>query len=94
MREDASATRKQLIGLLVNELPVLRAKASVSQAERADKIGISRQIYNALETGKKEMDWTLFVALMAVFLHDEDTSRMLNSLDGFKESVFKEIDLY
>lgn len=56
MREDTSETRKQLIGLLVNELPVLRAKASVSQAEMADKIGISRQIYNALETGKKEMD--------------------------------------
>ena len=46
--------RKQLIARLTYDLPVLRARLGVSQEELAEKIGMSRQTYNAIETGKKE----------------------------------------
>ena len=45
--------KQKLIENFRNELPVLRARARVSQETLAEKIGISRQAYNNFETGKK-----------------------------------------
>lgn len=65
--------RKQLIARLTYDLPVLRARLGVSQEELAEKIGMSRQTYNAIETGKKGMSWMIFMALVAVFQNNEET---------------------
>lgn len=56
-----------------------------SQADIADRIGISRQTYNSIETQKREMSWTTFIALYAVFQNNEETRRMLKSIDDFEE---------
>ena len=63
--ENSIYLRNTIIELLRKELPVLRAKARVSQGEIAEKIGISRQTYSSIETGKREMSWTTFLALIA-----------------------------
>lgn len=52
---------------------MLRAKARVSQEEIAEKIGISRQTYSSIETGKRDMSWTTFLALMAFFQNNDST---------------------
>lgn len=52
--EDCFDMRSKVIALLRNELPVLRAKARVSQEDIANKIGISRQTYSSIETGKEK----------------------------------------
>ena len=75
--------------LLRNELLVLRAKARISQGELARKIGISRQTYSSLETGKREMPWTTFLALVAYFQNNESTNRMINEIDGLSEGMDK-----
>ena len=79
--------RSRLIELLRNELPVLRAKARVSQEEIAEKIGISRQTYSSIETGKRDMSWTTFLALTAYFQNNENTKIMLYDIEGFSESM-------
>lgn len=79
--------KKNLINNLTYELPVLRARLGASQADIAEKIGISRQTYNSIETGKREMNWTLFVALIAVFQNNKQTKQMLEKIDGFDEEV-------
>ncbi len=66
-------------------MPVLRARLGTSQADIADRIGISRQTYNSIETQKREMSWTTFIALYAVFQNNEETRRMLKSIDDFEE---------
>ena len=45
----------EIMELLREELPVLRAKAKVSQEDIAERIGISRQTYSSIETGKRTM---------------------------------------
>lgn len=52
--EKANNIKDEMTKLLRNELSVLRAKARVSQGDLAKKIGISRQTYSALETGKRD----------------------------------------
>lgn len=79
--------RNKMIELLRNELPVLRAKARVSQEDIAEKIGISRQTYSSIETGKREMSWTIFLALIAYFQNNDSTKQMINGIEGFSEGM-------
>ena len=88
-----SEKKKNLTEKLVFELPVLRARLGVSQAEIAEKIGISRQSFNAIETGKKEMNWTTFVALVLIFRNNEQTRQMLDGIEGFKEDIGELLEL-
>lgn len=86
-----SDRRNQLIGILVNEIPVLRARLGASQEDVAKRIGVSRQTYNAFETQKKPINWTVFVALVALFDSDPRTKQMLDSITEFKDSIESEM---
>ena len=90
--ENSSEMRGKVIELLRSELPVLRAKARSSQEDIAYKIGISRQTYSSIETGKREMSWTTFLALIAYFQNNESTKQMLNGIDGLSEGIEQIID--
>lgn len=90
--EDCFDMRSKVIALLRNELPVLRAKARVSQEDIANKIGISRQTYSSIETGKREMSWTTFLALIAFFQNTESTKQMLNSIEGLSQELENIVD--
>lgn len=81
-----------LMNRLVCELPVLRARLGVSQADIARKIGISRQTYNSIETGKRKMNWTIFVALIAVFRNNEQTRKMIKMIDSFEDNMNRVIE--
>lgn len=83
----AADNRKKLIARLTYDLSVLRARLGVSQEELAAKIGMSRQTYNTIETGKKEMPWTTFLALIAVFQNNPETLRMLKMIDGTEDEL-------
>ena len=84
--------RIDLINTLREELPVLRAKARVSQETVAYKIGVSRQTYSSIETGKRDMTWTTFMALVAFFQNNEQTNNMLRKIDGFDEALMNIIE--
>ena len=90
--EDCFDMRSKVIALLRNELPVLRAKARVSQEDIANKIGISRQTYSSIETGKREMSWTTFLALIAFFQNTESTKQILNSIEGLSQGLENIVD--
>lgn len=59
--------KEELMSMLRNELPVLSARLGISQAKLAEIIGISRQTYNVIENGKREMTWPIFLPLVAFF---------------------------
>jgi putative transcriptional regulator len=50
-----------------NRLKVLRAERSWSQADLADKLDVSRQSVNAIETGKYDPSLPLAFKIAAVF---------------------------
>ena len=84
--------RNRMIELLRIELPVLRAKARVSQEDVADRIGISRQTYSAIETGRREMSWTTFLALVAFFQNCDSTKQMIGGIEGLSEGMGRIVD--
>ncbi|WP_125255721.1 helix-turn-helix transcriptional regulator [Brevundimonas fluminis] len=50
-----------------NRLKVLRAERDWSQAELADRLGVSRQTVNALETGRYDPSLPLAFKIARVF---------------------------
>jgi len=50
-----------------NRLRVLRAERRWSQAELAERVGVSRQAINAVETGKHDPSLNLAFALAGAF---------------------------
>lgn len=50
-----------------NRLRVLRAEREWSQAELADRLGVSRQTVNAIETGKYDPSLPLAFGIAKVF---------------------------
>lgn len=66
--------------MLQTNLSSLRAKIGISQEELARVIGVSRQTYYPVESGKKRMTWGMFLALIFVFDSIKETSEMLENL--------------
>lgn len=87
--DDITELKHNLMEQFRNELPVLRARARASQEVIAEKIGISRQTYSGIETGKREMTWTIFFALLAFFQNNEQTKTMIDQINGFGDSMTK-----
>ncbi|WP_372706689.1 helix-turn-helix transcriptional regulator [Brevundimonas sp.] len=52
-----------------NRLKVLRAERDWSQADLADRLGVSRQTVNALETGRYDPSLPLAFKIAKVFGH-------------------------
>jgi len=50
-----------------NRLKVLRAECNWSQGEMADRLGVSRQTVNAIETGKYDPSLPLAFAIARLF---------------------------
>ena len=50
-----------------NDLRVLRARHNLTQAELADRLGVSRQTVNAIETEKYDPSLPLAFKIAAVF---------------------------
>lgn len=87
--DDVAELKHDLMEQFRNELPELRARVRVSQEIIAKKIGISRQTYSGIETGKREMTWTTFLALLVFFQNNEQTKQMIDQINGFSDSMTK-----
>ena len=49
----------------------------ISQAELAETLGVSRQTINAVENGRQNMSWNLFISLILFFSYNKDTKELL-----------------
>lgn len=79
-RTYSETERKELMQIMTQALPVLRARMRLSQAELAQSIGISRLTYTRVETGKRTMTWVTYMAMIAFFSSNEKTKKDLISL--------------
>lgn len=85
-----SEERKMLlIDKLCSELNILRIKAELSQEELANIIGISRQTYSSIESGKRKMSWRTYFPLMMYFASNPRTNSFMKSLDIIPEEFEK-----
>lgn len=88
MEKDA-LTKKQeeYLEKMVKQLPVLRASIRVTQKELAKKIGVTRQSMMNIETHRRPIQWSTYLALVLVFQQFEDSRVLLRSLELFDENM-------
>lgn len=79
--------QERLIDILTNELPVLRARLRISQAELSRGIGISRQTYSLVETKKQRMTWVTYMAMIAFFASHSKTQKDLIELGLIDKNI-------
>lgn len=72
--------RKASIELLIDNLAALRARLNITQEELANVIGVSRQTFYSIETGKRKMSWPIYMAIIFFFDSIHDTSEMMKEL--------------
>lgn len=70
---------------LVNELPVLRARLNLSQEDVADRIGVSRQTYNSIESKRRSMTWNTCISLVTLFASNERSRKMMEANSSLLE---------
>ncbi len=74
-------TKESYICKMVQTLPALRAKLNMTQAELAERMGVTRQTLTALENGSRPMSWSNFLALCFIFESNSETQAMLDVYD-------------
>ena len=82
--------KEKMIENMTDNLPTLRAKASLSQIQLAEMIGVSRQTLVAVENKKRKMSWSIFMSCFLVFHKNPET----NLLMEFYEIYTDELDTY
>lgn len=83
----AQIDKKALMEKLASELPMLRAKMGISQADLGELIGVSRQTYSMIETQKKEMGWSVYLSLVLVFSLNATTASLLDFCEVFPNEL-------
>ena len=69
--------RQKLASHLAKNLKSYRSACGWSQERLADIIGVTRQTVLAVENGKRDMTWTMFMAFLLLFLNNEKTRNEL-----------------
>ena len=67
----------EIIDAMVKYLPMLRDKVGISQEALSRLVGISRQTYVSIESGKKKMSWKTYLALLFFFSYNKKTSNFI-----------------
>lgn len=63
--------RDAILKSFIAELPQLRKRVGLSQTELGEKVGLSRQTISAIERECTPLSWSIFLAIILVFLTNE-----------------------
>lgn len=79
--------KDRIIENMTENLPTLRAKATLSQAKLAEMVGVSRQTLVAVENRKRKMSWSTFLACLLIFHKNEETDALLRLYEIYTEEL-------
>ena len=88
-KKQREETKKLYIDRMVKHLPTLRASIHVTQNQLAKKLGVTRTTMVAIESGRRPLQWYMYLAIVAVFLQYDDARKLLDSFELFDENLIK-----
>ena len=79
--------KERFIRCLAKDLRTLRSICGWSQEKLASIIGVTRQTVLAVENGKRDMTWTMFLAFSFLFLGNEKTRKEFINSGAYTEEL-------
>ena len=76
-----------LIANMVDNLPTLRKKLNMTQADLATKIGMGRSSLTAIENKKRPMTWNTFLSLVLIFTKHKESDKLLNVMEIYTDEL-------
>lgn len=76
-----------LIANMVDNLPTLRKKLNMTQADLATKIGMGRSSLTAIENKKRPMTWNTFLSLVLIFTKNKESDKLLNVMEIYTDEL-------
>ena len=83
--------QEKYVNAMAHNLPILRVATNMTQAELAEKVGVSRQTIVALETKKRPIPWSLYLAFVCVFDQYDSSRKICESFELFDSEFVKSI---
>ena len=94
MPDYLSDNRKlELCKIMASNLPTLRTKAGLSQDELAERLGFARATISAIETKRRDMQWSTFSAIMLFFSKDEEIKQLMTVMGILDDEVNKVLNI-
>ena len=82
----------EYISNLTKMLSGLRDLMGINQSDIAKMIGVSRQTYSAIETGRRKMSWATYLSLVLLFVCDKATSTLFQNSEAFPVRIIEQIN--
>ena len=89
VQKSAGSMKDEYIQQMIKNLPILRISVKFTQAQLGKKVGVSRQTIVAIENGKRPLPWSLYLAMVLVFMQNEDSKKLMESFDLFDSDFIK-----
>lgn len=89
--EERTAIQNSYCSKLVDYLPTLRSVAKITQNQLAKKLGVTRSTIVVVESRKRPLQWYMYLAMVLVFMQNEDAKKMINSFELFDGDVLTKI---
>ncbi len=83
--------KKAIITTFASCLPMLRARIQYTQEDLAQKLGSTRQTIIAVESGKRDLTWSMFLSAVFVFYMNPLTRPLLLNGAVFDENARRAI---
>ena len=90
-KEKRKAIQIQFTENMVDYLPTLRSAAKVTQNQLAKKLGVARSTIVAIESKNRKLQWYLYLAMVLVFMQNDDSKKSLESFELFDTRFLQDI---
>ena len=87
LRMENRLNREWLMDEMSRDLASLRLLLGMTTDEMSNLLGVSGNTYKSLESGKKEISWDQYMALLFVFHYNDRTSPVTDTLGLFPEPL-------
>ena len=91
-KEERRLIQQTYTDKMVEYLPVLRAATNITQNQLAKKLGVTRSTIVAIESRKRPLKWHMYLALITVFMQNEDSKKLIESFELYDEKTIKQIN--
>jgi len=85
--DNIQSDRELISSDFIEMLPMLRARLGITQNDLANKIGATRQTIISIETKKRPLAWSMFLAMMFIFFFDSRTRPFLKTAGITNETL-------